>query len=71
MSASLEETSMQKDAYGLLHGGLQEPDDHQQSQNANGNHADAYEPEHLVDMYVSLYVSKLAPRQYAGMNSCI
>ena len=40
--------------YALLHDEQQERVYHQLSQSENGSHDGVYEPEHLVDMYVSL-----------------
>ena len=51
-------------AYVLSHGGQQEHVFHQLSQSANGSHGGVYEPEHLVDMYVSLDFSNCHKGDY-------
>lgn len=48
---------MQKDVSVLLNDVLTEPDDHLLWQTVTENRADAYEPEHLAEMYVSLNYS--------------
>lgn len=45
------------DASVLSHDALTRPDDHLLWQTVTENHADVYEPEYLVEMYVSLEYS--------------